>query len=91
MAVKTPEAQAEMLICNTSFVGFYDGDGFRQFNAQQGRTIISSDSEEAKLWGDGHDATGRALFIPATPTTYTAPRDVYPVEQATAGPGEKRN
>ena len=96
MAPRNPlktEPESEFLICNVSFVGYYDGDSFQQFVAQRNKTIIEVDSREAKLWGNAHDQDGSPLFKPLTPSFLTAKQMVDPylgVEQATAGPGERR-
>lgn len=76
--------EATALICVESFVGFYDDEGTKQFIGRQDRTIIDADSREAKLWGK--------FFEPLHPEfkRVQGTRDPYPVEQATAAPGEKR-
>jgi len=92
MPAKTTEP-VEFLICNASFVGFYDGEGYRQFVAHKGQTIIEATSVEAKLWGRAVDADGSPLFKPLTPSFIAAKTMIDPyfaIEQATAGPGERR-
>lgn len=95
MAPRTPKVdpEAEFLICNVSFVGYYDGDSFRQFVAQKGKTIIEIASREAKLWGEAHDQDGQPLFRVLTPSFLTAKQLADPyreVEHATAVAGERR-
>jgi hypothetical protein len=72
-----PAKTTQFLVCRESFVGFYDGDGLRQFIGRKGITIIEADSDEARTWAK--------YFEPAKATR------PFGVEQATAAPGELRS
>jgi hypothetical protein len=92
---KTEDTESQpFLICNVSFVGFYDGEGTRSFRAAKG-DIIEADSREAKLWGKSVDLDGNRLFRELTPSFLTAKQQMVDpylrLEQATAAPGEKRD
>lgn len=92
---KTEPTEQPFLICNVSFVGFYDGEGTRSFRAVKGQTIIEADSPEAKLWGKKVDLDGNPLFRALTPSFLTAKQQMVDpylrLEQATSAPGERRD
>ena len=77
------KTEVRALICIESFVAFYDDEGTRQFVGRKDRTIIAPDSLEAKRWGK--------FFEPVSPEILSLRQDIYPVEQATAAPGERRD